>query len=143
VLDGEAVCQLEDGSSDFHALAGEDGCARAVLWAFDQMLRTYAAQVEALAKLRRGGEQRVVVQHVNVNEGGQAIVGDVHNARGGGGSGEKIDRPHAPGQQRGRAQALAFTQGVPLWSEDPSRDTVSSSGREEQAPVPNARRREG
>jgi hypothetical protein len=108
-----------------------------------KMLRTYAAQVEALAKLRRGGEQRVVVQHVNVNEGGQAIVGDVHNARGGGGSGEKIDRPHAPGQQRGRAQALAFTQGVPLWSEDPSRDTVSSSGREEQAPVPNARRREG
>ncbi len=35
VIDGEAVCQLEDGSSDFHALAGEEGCARAVLWAFD------------------------------------------------------------------------------------------------------------
>jgi bifunctional non-homologous end joining protein LigD len=35
VLDGEAVCQNEDGSSDFHALSGPQGCARATLWAFD------------------------------------------------------------------------------------------------------------
>ena len=35
VLDGEAVCQLPNGDSDFHALRGEEGCARAVLWAFD------------------------------------------------------------------------------------------------------------
>ncbi|MBM0204064.1 hypothetical protein JNW90_13790 [Micromonospora sp. STR1s_5] len=38
VLDGEAVCQNPDGSSDFHALAGEDGCKRAVLWAFDLLM---------------------------------------------------------------------------------------------------------
>jgi len=42
-----------------------------------KLLQTYTAQVEALSRLRRGGEQRVVVQHVNVNEGGQAIVGAV------------------------------------------------------------------
>ena len=47
-----------------------------------KLLRTYTAQVEALARLRRGGEQRVIVQHVNVNEGGQAIVGAVSH-RGG------------------------------------------------------------
>ena len=35
ILDGEAVCQNEDGSSDFHALSGPQGCARATLWAFD------------------------------------------------------------------------------------------------------------
>jgi ATP-dependent DNA ligase len=35
ILDGEAVCQDEDGSSDFHALSGPQGCARATLWAFD------------------------------------------------------------------------------------------------------------
>ena len=40
-----------------------------------KLLRTYAAQVEAFARLRRGGEQRVIVQHLHVNEGGQAIVG--------------------------------------------------------------------
>ena len=47
-----------------------------------KLLRTYAAQVEALARLRRGGEQRIIVQHVNVNEGGQAIVGAVNHPGG-------------------------------------------------------------
>jgi hypothetical protein len=47
-----------------------------------KLLRTYTAQVEALARLRRGGEQRVIVQHVNVNDGGQAIVGAVNNPGG-------------------------------------------------------------
>jgi hypothetical protein len=49
-----------------------------------KLLRTYTAQVEALARLRRGGEQKVVVQHVYVNEGGQAIVGNVNQPGGGG-----------------------------------------------------------
>ena len=41
-----------------------------------KLLRAYAAQVEALARLRRGGIQdvRVVHQHVNVGTGGQAAV---------------------------------------------------------------------
>lgn len=43
-----------------------------------KLLRTYAAQVEALGRLRRGGEQRVIVQHVTVKDGGQAIVGAVN-----------------------------------------------------------------
>jgi hypothetical protein len=47
-----------------------------------KLFRTYTAQVEALVRLRRGGEQRVIVQHVNVNEGGQAIVGAVNHPRG-------------------------------------------------------------
>lgn len=47
-----------------------------------KLLRTYAAQVEALGRLRRGGEQRVIVQHVNVNDGGQAIVGALNQAGG-------------------------------------------------------------
>ncbi len=44
-----------------------------------KLLRTYTAQLEALARLRRGGEQRVIVQHVHINEGGQAIVGAVNH----------------------------------------------------------------
>jgi hypothetical protein len=47
-----------------------------------KLLRTYTAQVEALARLRRGGEQRVIVQHVTVNEGGKAIVGAVNRPGG-------------------------------------------------------------
>mgnify|MGYP001083953517 CR=1 FL=1 len=36
--------------------------------------RTFTTQVEALKKYRSGGVQKVIVQHVHVNEGGQAIV---------------------------------------------------------------------
>lgn len=45
--------------------------------AYAKLARTFTAQVEALRKYRTGGEQKVTVQHVNVTEGGQAIVGNV------------------------------------------------------------------
>lgn len=44
---------------------------------FNKLARTFAAQVEALRKHRTGGKQTVLVQHVNVSDGGQAIVGNV------------------------------------------------------------------
>jgi hypothetical protein len=44
---------------------------------YNKLARTFAAQVEALRKHRTGGKQTVVVQHVNVGDGGQAIVGSV------------------------------------------------------------------
>ena len=44
---------------------------------FNKLARTFAAQVEALRKHRTGGKQTVTVQHVNVADGGQAIVGNV------------------------------------------------------------------
>ncbi len=43
-----------------------------------KMLRTFMAQVEALKKYRTGGQQKMIVEHVNVNEGGQAVVGTVN-----------------------------------------------------------------
>jgi hypothetical protein len=52
--------------------------------ALNKLARTFATQVEALKRYRTGGEQRVLVQHVNVSDGGQAIVGNV-TAGGGGG----------------------------------------------------------
>ena len=33
VIDGEAVCQFDDGHSNFRALASDEGCAKALLWA--------------------------------------------------------------------------------------------------------------
>ena len=54
---------------------------------YNKLCRTYSAQMEALRKHRNGGKQTVVVQHVNVNDGGQAIVGNVET--GGRGNGEK------------------------------------------------------
>ena len=50
--------------------------------ALNKLARTFAMQLEALKRYRTGGEQKVIVQHVNVNEGGQAIVGTVDRGRG-------------------------------------------------------------
>ncbi len=46
--------------------------------AFNKLARTFAVQMEALKRYRTGGQQTVVVQHVTVNDGGQAaVVGSV------------------------------------------------------------------
>ena len=61
-----------------------------------KMLRTFTAQMEALKKYRTGGQQKMIVEHVNVNEGGQAIVGTVNQ---GGGKNEK-SREWTPCKQK-------------------------------------------
>jgi hypothetical protein len=50
---------------------------------FNKLARTYTAQMEALRKHRNGGKQTVTVQHVNVENGGQAVVGNVQTGGGG------------------------------------------------------------
>ena len=45
--------------------------------ALNKLARTYATQMDALKRYRTGGQQKVTVEHVTVNKGGQAIVGDV------------------------------------------------------------------
>jgi hypothetical protein len=48
-----------------------------------RLSRTYIAQIDALKKYRSKAQQTVRVERVTVNEGGQAIVGDVtHGGRG-------------------------------------------------------------
>ena len=49
-----------------------------VLAGINKLARTFAMQMDTLKRYRSKGEQKMVVQHVNVSEGGQAIVGDVH-----------------------------------------------------------------
>lgn len=54
-----------------------DGRDRNVLRAL-RLMRLFTEQIEAMAKLKgKSGQQRVVVEHVNVAAGGQAIVGTV------------------------------------------------------------------
>ena len=48
-----------------------------------KLMRTYTAQVEALNKHRNKAKQTVIVKHVHVHEGGQAIVGNVAQEEGG------------------------------------------------------------
>jgi hypothetical protein len=71
-------------------IAQQDSAERA----FNKLARTFAVQLEALKRYRTGGEQRVTVQHVTVNEGGQAIVGSVSaKPDGGGGPGNREAAP--------------------------------------------------
>jgi len=53
--------------------------------AYNKLARTFAAQVEALRKHRNGGKQTVVVQHLNVADGAQAVIGNVQT----GGEGQR------------------------------------------------------
>lgn len=106
-----------------------------------KMLRTFTTQVEALAKLRRGGEQKVKVEHVHVYEGGQAIVGNVnghsaHPRKGGGGRQENGHQPHEPIGPR----AIAVALGDEMLREDAGRDPMPVAGGAGEGAVPQARR---
>ena len=48
-----------------------------------KLQRTFVALVEALHRYRSAGKQTVVVEHVHVHKGGQAVVGNVHSKGGG------------------------------------------------------------
>jgi hypothetical protein len=48
-----------------------------------RLLRAYSAQVEVFRRLRHGGQQHVRVEHVYINNGGQAIIGNVTPAKSG------------------------------------------------------------
>src|SRR5262249_60519776 len=63
--------------------------------ALSRLHRSFTAQIDALASLRRGGRQKVVVEHVHVYPGGQAIVGSVTHTGGKGGANENSNQPHA------------------------------------------------
>jgi hypothetical protein len=50
-----------------------------------KLMEVFNRQVEILQKYRTKGQQQIVVKHqqVNVGHGGQAVIGDVHQADGG------------------------------------------------------------
>lgn len=50
---------------------------QAISTAYNKLARTFTTQMEAIRKHRNGGKQTVTVQHVNIEDGGQAIVGNV------------------------------------------------------------------
>jgi hypothetical protein len=56
-----------------------------------KLMRTFASLTEALSRYRGKGEQKMIVEHVHVHRGGQAIVGPVtqNNSGNRGGGDEK------------------------------------------------------
>jgi hypothetical protein len=68
---------------------GSQDITRGLIEMANKCARTFTAQIEALNRLRGNGQQKVIVEHVTVNQGGQAVVGNVsHNGnKGAGGQG--------------------------------------------------------
>jgi hypothetical protein len=60
-----------------------------------RLSRAYTVQVETLAAYRGKGKQEVNVKHVHVNEGGQAIIGNVTPGGGKNHTFNTSDLPHA------------------------------------------------
>ncbi|GJD46946.1 hypothetical protein AFCDBAGC_4831 [Methylobacterium cerastii] len=103
-----------------------------------KLLRTYTTQVEALAKLRRKGEQTVRVEHVHVYPGGQAIVGNV--TQGGGAPNGNRHQPHAP-ERTSEKPAFSAPVGTSMRCADTGRESVPVTGGGGEEAMPDARRR--
>src|SRR6266480_1684232 len=97
--EGEVECALVIQMACTHTAAmavlnrlggghGSDRSVTAMASAAARLMRAYASQVETLRRLRNGGSQIVRVEHVHVNEGGQALIGNVRKD-GSGGESEK------------------------------------------------------
>jgi len=98
--------------ANVETIAQQDSAERAL----NKLARTFAMQIEALKRYRTGGEQKVTVHHVSVNEGGQAIVGNVNQAAGGTAAEKPVTTTPALTDARQQAMPIIETpaQVVPL-----------------------------
>jgi len=103
-----------------------------------KLLRTFTAQAEALAKIKRGGEQTVRVEHVHVYPGGQAIVGAISTQRTeGGGADENENQAYGTLD----ARAIAAAPRAALLGPNAVGDALSETRGERQEALPPPRRR--
>lgn len=68
-----SVMKFANRLAHAESLQEQDSAERA----YNKLTRTFAAQVQAFQRYRDASKQNVVVQHVSVGDGGQAIVGNV------------------------------------------------------------------
>lgn len=88
----------------------------------NKLMRTFTTQMEALRKHRNGGSQKVIVKHVHVHEGGQAIVGNV--SHGGRSNSERVIQSH-------EQEALPFSVSAALQGDfEEDEAAVQSAGGE-------------
>lgn len=71
----QATMMMARRLSHVENLRQQDAAERAL----NKLARTYAAQVEALKRYRSKGQQVVRVERVNIESGGQAVVGNVQH----------------------------------------------------------------
>jgi hypothetical protein len=92
----------------------------------NKLSRTYAVLLDALNRHRGKGQQKVTVEHVHVNTGGQAIVGPV--SLGGRGAGKTEGRSDA-------VREIVYEPSTPLRSPDPQREPMPIAGSARKTPL--------
>lgn len=102
----------------------------------NKLSRAFAQQVEALQRYRGKGQQKMIVEHVHVHAGGQAIVGTVTPSEGGGAITKTEEQPHAK-QISHEQSTYAPVQALPCF--DKEKDPLPVS-RNVKRQMPDARR---
>jgi hypothetical protein len=95
----------------------------------NKLSRTYAVLLDGLNRHRGKGQQKVMVEHVHVHAGGQAVVGMVETP--GGGDQRKIE-------DQAHAKQIAYAPQPAMWSADKEREPVPIASDAERA-LPDAR----
>jgi hypothetical protein len=126
----ELVARMREAAAG-HLYQGNGGTQRLQVFGnlTTKFMRTYAMQVEALARKRRTGEQRVTVKYVHVHPGAQAIVGNVHQR--GRGVDENDQRPY--GRAREAEATTAVPKRSPVRGSNQKRETLPFTSDEEGA----------
>jgi hypothetical protein len=101
-----------------------------------RLTKAFASQMDSLVKLRRGGEQRVVVEHVHIHAGAQAIVGAVTHTGAPRALIENQGQPHATNH----GGPIVAPDGKAMRSQNPEREPLSVTRGEGPQPLPNAGR---
>lgn len=84
----------------------------------NKLSRTFATMVEALNRHRgKGSMQKVTVEHVHIEAGANAVIGNVEGREGGA-------RPELGGQAHAQKQIAAHAPVLSMRRKDPTRDTV-------------------
>lgn len=80
-LDAQGMRQLSRAEAEGNNLILTEAAVNMAV----KLLRLKNETIETLMRYRRNGEQKVVVQHINLNDSSKAIIGDIQ-VKGGGGS---------------------------------------------------------
>jgi hypothetical protein len=114
-----ATMRMANRLAHAETLQEQDSAERA----FNKLARTSVVLVEAFQRYRAASEHKVIVQHVSVNDGGQAIVGNV--------------------TQRAHKTALKKRARVRPAIADARRSAIDVTDQPQRTPVPLRRRSKG
>ena len=107
------------------------------------LARTYIMQMEALDRHRGKGKQDIRVKHVHVNEGGQAIVGNVKPGR----TRRRKHQREVKVQQDSRdtdvQKRVEYKAEIPMQCEDAEWTPVPLAAGDGEEALPDAWRRTG